>query len=61
MFNFLMDPETTIKGVRPGGYGDPPIDIIRPWAITFPIYKEWRDWEIIGPAVPDFPFSRDLH
>ena len=25
---------TSLNGVRPGGYGDPPIGIIRPWSIS---------------------------
>ena len=51
MLNFLMDPETTINGGRPGGLVDPPIDTIRPWSIA-PIFKEWRDWGIISPIAP---------
>ena len=51
MFNFLMDPEATINGGRPGGLVDPPIDTIRPWIIS-PICKEWHDWGIIKPVDP---------
>ena len=39
MFNFLMDPEATINGVRPGGLVDPPIGGDLQWIIV-PIFKE---------------------
>ncbi len=51
MFNFLMDPETTINGVRPGGWENPPIGGDLQWIIV-PIFKEWRDWGIISPIAP---------
>jgi len=51
MFNFLMDPDATINGGRPGGWENPPIggDLQR---IICPISKELRDWGIIGPIIP---------
>ena len=51
MFNFLMDLEATINGVRPGGLQDPPIggDLQR---IIAPIFREWHDWGIIKPVDP---------
>lgn len=51
MFNFLMDPEATINGVRPGGLQDPPIGGDLQWIIS-PIFKEKREWAIIGPIAP---------
>lgn len=51
MFNFLMDSEATINGVRPGGLVDPPIGGDLQWIIA-PFIKEKRDWGIIFPIAP---------
>ena len=52
MLNFLMDPETTINGVRPGGWENPPIggDLQR---VIAPICKDWRKFEP-RPITPIF-------